>query len=410
MPKEPEERSGRGGFLRKFVATAVLAFGAAVCFGIGWYVRDLSNFSEVPRSVPPAAPAVAAVTVTNSVFNPPEEFVGHVEPVQEVDILPQIEGYLLRVTFNEGTEVRKGELLFEIDPEQYRAAESQRRAEIAKAKGEVAVAEAEVDRTRRYLDRLKSADERGITQTDLDSAETGHAAAKAQLAAAHAAVSQAEANLALASVNIKHTKVYAPISGRIGKALRHAGDYVAPSKGALARIVQTDPVRVTFPVTDRAFLAWQAASAKRGSDIRFDRRIRLRLADDSLYGVQGAWEFNDNEMSRETATIQVRALFPNPRQTLLPNAFVTVLADETSPAPVLTVPAAAVVRNAKTVGVWTLDDGDVAHFTDVSVGASAGGVAVVESGLKPGTRVVALGAHKLGEGMKVRLVEAAAFK
>jgi len=380
---------------------ATLTFGAG-CAVFGWFVRDLAGFNQKIAPAPaPTAPAVAVVTAAAEPFNPPEPFVGHVEPVQEVDVLPQISGYVKEVKFAEGADVKAGDLLFEIDPEQYAAADRLRRAELEKAKSEVGVAEAEVDRAARYLKRMKAADSRGITQTELDQAETAHVAALAKLTSAKAGVGEAEANLALAAFNLKHTKVFAPISGRIGKAFMHAGDYVAPTKGALARVVQTDPVRVTFPITDREYLTWRTE--------RDALRVRLKLADGSLYADDGTWEFDDNEMSASTATMMVRVLFPNASRALVPNAFVTVLQDRKNPQPVVTVPAPAMVRTAKSTGVWVLDGEDKAHFKAVKAGKRAEGRVVAE-GLEPGSRVVFQGVHKLGEDMKTRVVDASTFQ
>lgn len=380
---------------------ATLAFGAG-CAVFGWFVRDLAGFDrKIASAPPPAAPAVAVIAAAAEPFNPPEPFVGHVEPVQEVDVLPQISGYVKEVKFAEGADVKAGDLLFEIDPEQYAAADRLRHAELEKARSEVAVAEAEADRAARYLKRMKSTDARGITQTELDQAETANAAACAKLASAKAGVAEAEANLAIAAFNLKHTKVFAPISGRIGKAFMHAGDYVAPTKGALARVVQTDPVRVTFPITDREYLAWRAE--------RDELRVRLKLADGSLCADEGAWDFDDNEMSASTATMMVRVLFPNAARALVPNAFVTVLLDRKNPKPVVAVPAPAMVRTAKNTGVWVLDADDRAHFKAVKAGRRSEGRVVAED-LEPGSRVVFQGVHKLGEGMKTRVVDASTFK
>jgi len=375
------------------------------CLVLGWYARELKGFGA--KKAGPARetlPAVATDVVASEIFNPPEEFVGYVEPVQEVDILPQIEGYLKEVKFAEGDAVKAGDLLYVIDDERYAAADGVARAELLQAKSKVAQCEAAVDRSERYLKRLSAADERGVTETEKDAAETGLAADRAALASAKAAVSQSEAKLAETAFSLKHTKVYAPISGRIGKSLQHTGDYVSPSKSALARIVQTDPVRVTFPVTDRAYLAWGTNGAKIGDT----RRLRLRLANGTLYPHDGNWAFSDNEMSAETATITVRALFANALSTLVPNAYVTVLADEAAPKPVPTVPFLALAKAGERTGVW-LVDGDTVSFREVKEGGRYEGRVRILEGVKPGDKIVVQGVHKLGEGMRVSIVPASDF-
>jgi len=381
---------------------------AAAFAAVGWFAHGLAPTESKVGVARASAPAVAAGTVASEIFNPPEEFVGHVEPVQEVDLLPQIDGYLKELHFSEGDAVKAGDLLFVIDPERYAAADAVAKASLAQAKGKVAECLAAVDRSERYLGRLNAADARGITATEKDAAETGLAADRAALESAKAAVTQAEAKTAESAFALKHTKVYAPISGRIGKAFMHAGDYVAPSKGALARIVQTDPVRVTFPITDRAYLAWGRTAAVAGAKVGDARRLRLRLADGSVYGATGTWAFSDNEMSEETATITVRALFPNPAGQLVPKAYVTVLADEAEPRPVATVPFLAVAKSAGKAGLWFLD-GDTVRFREIGIGGSADGRVHVTAGAEPGERIVVQGVHKLGEGMKVRVVPASDF-
>lgn len=393
-------------------ATGVFAHMCALAavFGIGWFAHSFWGGEQKKAGrVDARIPSVAVDEVHAEIFNPPEEFIGHVEPVQEVDILPQIEGYLKAVRFAEGDLVKEGDLLFEIDDERYAADEGVAKAEVSATKSKVIQAEAAVERAERLLRRLQAADSRGITQTEMDAAETGLASDKAALVAAKAAVLQAEAKLASTAFNMKHTRIYAPISGRIGKSLRHAGDYVSPSKEALARIVQTDPVRVCFPITDRDYLAWGRNAVARRAKMGDTRRLRLRLADGSIYQVNGTWEFSDNEMSVSTATLIIRALFQNKNRALVPNAYVTVLADETNPEPVPVVPNLAVAKSGQSTGLWMIGEDNVVHFREVALGARASGKVHVMEGVKAGERIVVQGVHKLGEGMKVKIVPATDF-
>jgi len=347
---------------------------------------------------------VTLVSVTNAAFNPPAEYVGHVEPAQVTDILPQIDGYIRRVCFTEGAKVEKGDLLFEIDDEQYVAARNLRYSEVASAEAKVTVTLSEVDRAERYFNRLSSADERGVTATERDTAETTLASAKAALNAANAAVEQAKASAAIADFNLKHTKVYSPISGRIGKALHHVGDYVSPSKSALARVVQTDPIRVVFPISDRDYDAWQAAAERGGRELKDSRRLRLRLPDGTVYGYEGVIDFGDNEMSRETATLKMHVSFDNPAGRLVPNAFVRVLSDERNPPAALVVPTAALVRTDEGLQAWKVDAEGRAHPVAVETDGEWNGVSRISAGLADGDRIVGLGAFKLKDGAAVKVV------
>jgi membrane fusion protein (multidrug efflux system) len=219
-----------------------------------------------------------------------------------------------------------------------------------------------------------------------------------------AAVGQAEASAAIADFNLRHTKVYSPMSGRIGKAFHHVGDYVSPSKSALARVVQTDPIRVVFPVTDRDYDAWQAAAERGGKELKDSRRLRLKLPDGRLYGFDGVIDFGDNEMNRSTATLLMHVRFPNPSGRLVANAFVRVISDEYAPESSLVVPTAALVRTDEGLQAWKMDDGGRVHPVCVDVDGEWNGLSRMAKGLKPGDRIVSKGAFKLKDGDLVKVV------
>ncbi|MBR0504448.1 MAG: efflux RND transporter periplasmic adaptor subunit, partial [Kiritimatiellae bacterium] len=216
-------------------------------------------------------------------------------------------------------------------------------------------------------------------------------------------VLQAKANLVVADYDLKKAKVIAPISGQIGKTSAHVGDYVAPSKGALARIVQVDPIRVTFPLTDRAYIGWRAALKKGKAP---DYRMRLILPDGSEYGEQGTWDFDDNEMSKDTATIIMRLSFPNPDRLLIPNSYVTLLTDRKEPPKMPCIPQQALFDlTGGSQGVWVLKDDGTVEQRVVDVREMSEGWCPVVKGLSPGEKVVISGTAKLGTGMKVKVVE-----
>ena len=267
-----ENKGEKGGTIGAVIGTVVLA---VVCAVGGWIARELIP-EEKPVAVNPLAamagmPQTVAVTnVEMKAYNLPEKFVAHAEAVQEVDLLPQVDGYVKAILFKEGDVVKEGQELYVLDDERYQAVVNQRKADLA-------AAEAEERRTKRYYERMQSADERGITQLERDNAEAAYERAKA-------AVLQAKANLVVAEYDLKKAKVVAPISGQIGKTTAHLGDYVAPLKGALAKIVQIDPMRVSFPLTDRAYIAWRQAQ-KKGTAL--DSRMRLILPDGTTAKARG---------------------------------------------------------------------------------------------------------------------------
>ena len=387
---ENEKKSAVG----SVIATVVLA---AVCVAGGWIAKGLMpkggpKGPDMAAMMAGMAQTVAVSPVEMRTYNLPEKYVAHAEAVQEVDLLPQVDGYVKEIQFKEGDTVPEGQLLYVLDDERYQAVVNQRKADLS-------AAEAESRRAVRYFERMQTADERGITQLERDNAEAAAEKAKA-------AVLQAKANLIVAEYDCKKAKVYAPIAGQIGKTTAHVGDYVAPSKGALAHIMQIDPIRVTFPLTDRAYVAWRAAQKAGKADAY---RMRLLLPDGSEYAAEGAFDFDDNQMSRETATIIMRLSFKNPDRMLVPNTYLTLLADKRRPEPVACVPQQAVVDlPGGNQGVYVLKADSTVEQRVVTTREMHEGWTPIVTGLKPDEKVAISGVSKLRPGAKVVVVEATA--
>ncbi len=381
----------KGGAVGAVIGTAVLVVASAVG---GWIAGDVyGRMTKKPAAagLPQAAPeTVATMVVTNLPYNLPEQFVAHAEALQEVDLLPQVDGYVKEILFKEGDLVKEGQVLYRLDDERYQAVVNQRKADLESA-------EAEARRAERYWERMQKADARGITQLERDNAEAGADTARA-------AVLQAKANLVVAEYDCKKAQVIAPISGQIGKTTAHVGDYVAPSKGALARIVQVDPIRVSFPLTDRAYVSWRQAERQKklgGNDLR----MRLVLADGSVYDREGAFDFDDNQMSLTTATIMMRLRFPNPDRLLVPNSYVTLMTDKKTPPLYPTVQQSAIVDLPQGgVGVYVLKEGDTVEARAVKTLPVHDGLIAVTEGLKAGETVVTSGTRKLRDGARVVFV------
>lgn len=385
---EKNENKTKGSAIGSAIGVLVLV-GASVTGG--WIACELwPKPKAVKMQMPQMSATVAVRPVEERVYNLPERFVAHAEAVQEVELLPQVDGYVKEVLFKEGDIVRAGDTLYVLDGERYQAIVNQRKADLE-------AAEAEKRRADRYFTRMEKADERGITQLERDNAEAAADSAKA-------AVMQAKADLVVAEYDLKKTRIVAPISGQIGKTSAHVGDYVSPSKGALSRIVQIDPIRVSFPLTDRAYVAWRSAQLKGSAP---DYRLRLLLPDGSEYSGLGEWAFDDNTMSKETATIIMRLKFPNPDRMLIPNSYVTLLVDYKTPPKYPCVPQQAVFDlSTGSRGVWVLKDDMTVEQRVVETREASEGWVPVNKGLKLGEKVVIAGIAKLAPGMKVTLVEA----
>ena len=390
-----EEKSKIGSVIATIVLAVVCAAGGWIGGGIfaGYKMAKMAQAMAAQQAAMAGgmAQTVAVRQVEMRPYNLPERYVAHAEAVQEVDLLPQVDGYIKEIKFKEGDLVKEGQLLYVLDDERYQAVVNQRKADLA-------AAEAEQRRTQRYYDRMQKADERGITQLERDNAEADAERSKA-------AVLQAKANLVVAEYDLKKAKVYAPISGQIGKTTAHVGDYVAPSKGALAHIMQVDPIRVTFPLTDRAFIQWREAQRKGGNGDNI--RHRLLLPDGEEYTGEGKLDFDDNQMSRETATIIMRLSFANPDRLLVPNSYLTLLVDRRNPKPVACVPQQAVFDIAGgNQGVYVLKDDMTVEQRVVTVREAFEGWSPILTGVKDGEKVVISGVSKLRPGSKVVLVEA----
>lgn len=384
MKSEKNVKSAVGSIVGGIVLVAASVTG-------GWIACDLwPKKKAVKFALPQMSATVAVRSVEERVYNLPERFVAHAEPVQEVELLPQVDGYIKEILFKEGDIVKVGDTLYVLDAERYQAIVNQRKADLE-------AAEAEMRRADRYFMRMQKADARGITQLERDNAEAAADSAKA-------AVMQAKANLVVAEYDLKKTRVTAPISGQIGKTSAHIGDYVSPSKGALSKIVQVDPIRISFPLTDRAYVAWRSAQLK---GVAPDYRLRLLLPDGSEYTGLGEWAFDDNTMSKETATIIMRLKFPNPDRMLIPNSYVTLLVDYKTPPKFPSVPQQAVFDLATgSRTVWVLKEDNTVEQRVIQTREANEGWVPVEDGLKIGEKIIVSGISKLAPGMKVTVVEA----
>lgn len=369
---------------------------SACLFGLGWLARGWAPQAGGPPGMPmlgppPGAPAPAVTKEAElAALNPPATFIGHVEPVRDVDLRAQIDGYVQQVHVREGALVRAGDLLFTIDPESYEARVDLRRAELAQA-------EAALARAERYQKRLEASDARGISQADLDTA-------RSDVAQGRAAIQQAKASLALAEIDLKHTRIAAPIDGRAGRALANVGDFVSPALGTLIRIVQVDPIRVVFSVTDREYLKVRESIAD--AAVQDALRVRLRLPTGTVLPAAGARDFENNEMSADTATLPVRVRFPNPDGLLVPNGYVTVLIDQAAPKAWPVVSQAALAHDKDGPFVYVVGAGGLAEARRVETGAELDGRIEIRKGLSAGERVVVEGVLKVKPGQPVQ--EAAA--
>ena len=377
----------------------LLSVGAA--FALGWYVSQIYITRQATKAAAEQAAKQQAmmmgrpVTVETSkvgkrAMNPPQEFMGHVEPIEKTDLRAQIDGTIAEVAFTEGSMVKAGDLLFLIDPRVYEARVAQAKAALEKAK-------ASSENADRYYARISAVDKRSVTEAEIDQAY-------ATMLEARAAIAQCEADLKSAEINLGYTRITAPISGRIGKSLLKKGDYVAPSMGSLARIVQTDPVRVVFSIPDKELLQGRRVIEEHGKVEAI--RAQLRLADGSIYEHNGESDFISNEIDSATATLAIRYRFANPNQFLVSNGYVTVLLSEAEPKEIIAVPTGAVLANATGDYVYLNVNGTAVRRI-VKLGETQGGYIAILEGLSEGEEVITEGVVNVSDGAKLNVVNPA---
>ncbi|MEJ2078551.1 MAG: efflux RND transporter periplasmic adaptor subunit [Acidobacteriota bacterium] len=345
---------------------------------------------EAPARPAPPPPIVTVTPVEKMAIAESDEYVGRTESVSTVDLRARVTGYLVKRTFDEGADVRKGQLLYVIEQEPYQAA-------VEAAEAAVAQTEATLENARKYLGRLNTVkDAGGASKANLDSSE-------GTVLETRALLKQRQAQLVQAKLNLGYTEIRAPISGRIGRTAIHVGNLVGPDSGVLATIVRLDPMWVTFPISERDYLALQE---ELGAGLNGRRAIpqlvpTIRLVDGSVFPHPGRIDFQDNRVDEATGTILLRATFPNPRLLLRPGQFVTVIQSRREKVDRLLIPQAAVQRDQVGPFVMVVNQQKKAEMRRVQLGDVSGTKWIVMEGLNEGESVISDGLQKVTAGAEV---------
>ena len=345
------------------------------------------------RIVSAAQPQPPTVEVTNVVQKdvPSEgEWVGTLEGYVNAQISPQVSGYLIRQDYQEGAFVRKGQLLFEIDPRPFQAVLDQAKGQLAQASARMANAEINVKRD------IPEAEAHAIPQSQLDTDTQALLGAKAAVEADQAAVEQA-------ALNLGYTRVLSLIDGIAGVTTVQVGNLVGPAS-VLTAVSQVNPVKVYFPISEQEYLGMADGAAPGRVDwLAHASRIPLQLilADGSTYSYPGKIVFADRQVNTQTGTIQIVGEFPNPKNLLRPGQYARIRALTGYLPKASLVPQAAVSQQQGIYEVTVIGSDNRAQLRTVEVGPKVGTLWVIASGLKPGERVVAVGAEKAKEGQAV---------
>ncbi len=356
-----------------------------VCVFAGWYIKGRSMPTQSMPKGAMGTPVVFVQNVEEQNYSDKSEYIGIVEPIKYVDLKPEVSGNIEKVLFEEGSNVNKGQVLFVIDPDKYIANVTLKEAEVENTQANVSVLEKEYER------RLTLYHEKHISQSSIEQAE-------ASLIQAKALEKQAIANLTLAQIDLENSQIKAPISGVIGKSMVSEGHYVAAGSSALARIVQQNPIRVAFSVSDKEYLKDKLLGKENLS-------LEVQLANGDIYPEKLTSFFVDNQVDKDTATITIFAEFENKTNLLVAGNYVRVFVMENQMEPVISVPASAIGEDKYGSYVFVIAENNTVSQVRVKTGELVGANQIINSGLTVGEKVVIEGLQKIKDGQQVKVQE-----
>lgn len=362
---------------------------------LGAAFSPLLQAAEQGEQRMPPPEVVVEVARTESV--PLElEYAARTAGYREVQVRAQVSGILQERTYQEGSQVKRGQVLFRIDPRPYQAA-------LARAKGALAQEQARYRQTERDLKRIRELQKKGFaSESELDNAVSNFEQSKANIEAAKAEVQARQ-------IDLDYTTVEAPISGITSKetvsegSLMVAGD---PNASLLTQITQLDPLYVNFAAPDRE--VERVRSGLAAGTLKMDgehMRVELKFGDGSTYPTEGRVDFTDSLVDRGTGTVSVRAVVPNPRQSLLPGQFVRVVVKGLIRPEAITVPERAISQGPNGTFVYIVDEQGTARARPVTTSQTAGGRWAVDSGVSAGDRVIVEGLPKVRPNAPVKVLD-----
>ncbi len=339
---------------------------------------------------PPAPPAVAVAKVIAKPITEFDEFTGRFEAVERVEVRPRVSGYVTTANFQQGHEVKKGDVLYVIDPRPYQATLKRAQAEVARARTQLALAQSERERAQKLIEK------RAISREEFDSRTSGSEQASANLAAAEAAVESA-------ALDLSFTQVRSPIAGRVGRAEITAGNLVAAGATLLTTVVSLDPIYVSFDGDEQVYLKYV------GLGVRGDGKgageahnpVWVGLADEQGHPHEGSLVFLDNELDAATGTIHARGLLKNPERRFTPGMFARVKLVGSAPYDALLINDSAVGTDQSVKYVLKVGAGNKVEYTPVKLGPLVDGLRVVREGLSADDVILVKGLQQVRPGMPV---------
>lgn len=348
----------------------------------------------------PRAPEVVVETVKVEALPLEFEYSARTAGFREVQVRAQVSGILQERTYLEGSAVKKGQVMFRIDPRTYQAA-------LSRAKGALAQEQARYRQTERDLKRIRELQKKGFaSESELDNAVSNFEQSKANIQAA-------EAEVLSKQIDLDYTTVKAPISGITSKetvsegSLMVAGD---PNASLLSNITQLDPIYVNFAAPDSDVASVRSGLQNGSLMLPEDGKmsVKITLGDGSVYPLEGKVDFTDSLIDRGTGSVSARAVVPNPEQKLLPGQFVRVQVKGLSLPNAMTLPERAVAQGPAGTFVYVVDDAGIARMRQVTTGHTAKGRWVIVSGISEGDRVIVEGLAKVRPDSPVSIAAPAA--
>lgn len=339
-----------------------------------------------PKKAPP--PAVSVYQIKSEQIGGHREFVARTEASKEANLRARVEGELIERNFREGSIVEKDQMLLKIDPSAYEATLSSAKADLSSKKsGE--------DNAKRNLKRANDLIGDGyISQSDFDRLTTEESQAISAVKSAQAAVERAE-------LDLSYTIITAPFTGRIGKVNYNVGNVVGPNSDVLATLTLTDPVYVNFQVEESVYISHLQDKQNNQKSKTLSADISMRLPNNSEYAEEGTFDFADTKIEQGMGTVELRAVFANPKGIIIPGLFVTLIVESKNKESMALVPQMAVQENQQGKFVLVVDDKNSVVQRHVVLGRRMNAMWVVEKGLDTGERVIVEGLQKVRSGLQV---------
>ena len=342
--------------------------------------------NSVAQNAAPPAPAVSAADVVVKSISQWDSFNGRIEAVESVQLRPRVSGYIDKVNYTDGQEVKKGEVLFTIDDRTYRAALEQAQANLARAKTQASLAQSEANRTDKLINTHL------VSREEWEQRRSAAVQAQADIRAAQAAVDAAQ-------LNLDFTKVTAPIDGRASRALITSGNLVTAGDTAsvLTTLVSQKTVYVYFDVDESTYLHYQnlARSGQGASSNHTALPVEIGLTGEEGYPHQGKVDFLDNQLTPSTGTIRMRALLDNSQRQFTPGLFARVRLPGSAEFKATLIDDKAVLTDQDRKYVYIVDKEGKAQRRDITPGRLADGLRIVRQGLNPGDKVIVEGLQKV---------------